>query len=233
MKTDAKNFMLKSLLFLATLISGTPSLKAECIGKIDLGAVFLHVDVLESNKTIKAVNMPGVRADASILIWKGLCLKPSILYAQNGNTDTLTGGCGLGFYIKLDDQFCITPSLGCNFTEFNTTIKYPITEFFSLNLKERFRSVSPYGALEATFTFVPGWRATILGQYVISRTHTKITDFGSTTSRPKGPNYALILEADINEHWSINIAGAYNLSLTKEKHGLRAYGGRLAVAYWF
>jgi hypothetical protein len=42
-----------------------------------------------------------------------------------------------------------------------------------------------------------------------------------------------MLETDINDCWSVNIGGAYNISLSHEKHGLRAYGGRLALAYWF
>ena len=56
---------------------------------------------------------------------------------------------------------------------------------------------------------------------------------GTTKSKPKGSNYGVMIEHDLNDRWSINLGGAYNTSLTKEKHGIRGYGGRLGCAYWF
>ncbi len=70
-------------------------------------------------------------------------------------------------------------------------------------------------------------------QYVWSRTITRIKGFKDTKSSPKGSNYSVMIESDINEKWSVNLGAAYNTSLTKEKHGLRGYGVRWGFAYWF
>lgn len=223
------------LCLLFSLFMGiTHKMSADFCGKVDAGPVFLHVDVLESGHTIKKINMPGIKSDATIIVWKGVCFKPNILYGQQGHQNQLlSGGCGLGHYTPIGDKCSITPSIGCNFTQFRTTIHYPVVPGFTLRLKERFRSVSPYVALDASYCFVPGWRVVACYQYVWSRTHTKIKGFDDSKSSPKGSNYALMIEGDINEKWSINLAGAYNTSLTKEKHGLRGYGVRLGAAYWF
>jgi hypothetical protein len=226
--TSYKHFLLAAFLLLS---SG--SLAAECCAKIEAGPAFLHIDVLESGHTIKKLNMTAIKADASFIIWKGVCLKPTILYARQGHSEIASGGCGIGHYCPINKKFSVTPSIGCNFTQFKTNIYIPVSEFFKLQLRERFHSISPYVSLDASYCFAEGWRVIGIYQYVWSRTWTKIKDFGTDKSRPKGANYALVLERDINDHWSVNIAAAYNVSLTKEKHGLRGYGARLAFAYWF
>lgn len=209
-------------------------LSADFCGKVDAGPTFLHLDVLESGHTIKKINMAAVKADSTLILWKGVCLKPTILYGRQGHPNELiSGGCGLGHYTPITDKCSITPSIGCNFTEFHTTIHYPAAPGFTLRLKERFRSVSPYVALDASFCFCEGWRIVGIYQYVWSKTHTTIKGFDSTNSHPQGSNYALMIEGDINQKWSTNLGAAYNSSLTKEKHGLRGYGARLALAYWF
>lgn len=223
------------LLILTALISLSHSLFADTCGKIDIGPAIIHIDVLESNKTIKKVNMLGVKADGSYLIWKGVCLKGGALYGRQGHSETASGNIGIGHYTPICPTFSFTPSIGCTFTQFHTHLPHP---FFPATLKERFRSISPYLALEATYTIVPGWRISAFYQYAFSRTYTRISSTLlpkslTTKSNPKGPNYSFLLEHDLNEHWSINLGGSYNISLTKEKHGIRAYGGRLAIAYWF
>lgn len=227
-----------SAVLLITAFSGMKgaSLSAECCAKIEAGPAYLHIDVLESGHTIKELNMAAIKADASWIVWKGICLKPSFLYGRQGHSEVASGGCGLGQYIPIGDKCAITPSIGCNFTQFKTNIHLPITEAYKLKLRERFRSVSPYVALDASYCFCKGWRILGIYQYVWSRTWTKIQGLGvdmTDKSRPKGSNYALVLERDINDNWSVNVGAAYNLSLTKEKHGLRACGVRLAIAYWF
>lgn len=224
-----KNLLLLSLSLIISSMADL-SLEAACSSKIDAGPAWVHIDVLESNHTIKKIDMPAIKADSTFLLWKGICLKPAFLYGRINDSETFSGSCGLGHYIPITSTFSITPCIGCTYTQFKTTLD--LNPFF-LDVKERFRSVSPYASLEASYCFMPGWRVCGIFQYVISRTHTTIKGFGTTKSHPKGPNYALVLEHDINANWSINIAGAYNISLTKEKHGLRAYGARIAAAYWF
>jgi hypothetical protein len=210
----------------------------DCLGKADIGPVFLHIDVLESGHTIKKINMAGVKADGYVFLWKGVCLKPTILFGQQGHhNQLLSGGCGLGHYTPIGDKCSLTPSVGCNFTYFRTVIHaiIPLSPEISipLRLKEKFHSVSPYVALDASYCFMKGWRLVGSYQYVWSRTNTKIKGLDDTKSHPSGSNYALMIEGDLNNKWSVNLGAAYNSSLTKEKHGLRGYGMRLGVAYWF
>ncbi len=228
--------------FMCMAFCGTAQAE-DCIGKIEAGPTYLHLDILESGKTIKKVNMPAIRIDGSGMVWKGICVKPSFLYGGKGNTQTLSCGLGAGLVYKPIECLCITPSIGCSYAQFRTTLRVNVPENvrIALNLpenmrvdvREKFYSISPYGSIDITYTIVKGLRICGIFQYVWSDTHTTIKGSGSTTSHPKGQNYALILEKDINERWSINIAGAYNDSLTKEKHGVRAYGARIAAAYWY
>lgn len=229
---STKTFFLNFFLTLFALI--IPKINAEFNGKIDAGPTYLHIDVLESNHTIKKINMPAIKTDGLYLVWNGICLKPTILYAGKGNTQIISGGCGIGQYIPIGEKCSITPSLGCGFTQFKTTIhNYPAFPGVFLDLKERFRSVSPYAAIDASYCFCKGWRIVGAYQYVWSRTHTKIKGFDNTKSSPKGSNYSCMIECDLNDCWSVSLGAAYNSSLTKEKHGLRGYGARLALAFWF
>lgn len=228
-------------LFIAFFTLSSNSIMAQCWAKIEAGPTYLHLDVLESGHTIKEINMGAVKADASFMVWKGITLKPSFLYGRQGHSEIASGGCGIGQYIPLGDKCSITPSIGCNFTQFKTNIHLPIPPMpGKLKLEERFRSVSPYVSLDASYCFAKGWRILGIYQYVWSQSWTKIKGLEqigledmTTKSHPKGSNYALVLERDLNDHWSVSLGAAYNLSLTKEKHGLRAAGVRLGLAYWF
>jgi long-subunit fatty acid transport protein len=74
-------------------------------------------------------------------------------------------------------------------------------------------------------------------QYAWSRTHTKLTHehnkLVSEKSHSCGPNYTLGVEYYVDDHWAINCGIGYNISLSKEKHGLRGKGAKLGVAYYF
>ena len=100
-------------------------------------------------------------------------------------------------------------------------------------VEERFRSCSPYLALELSYTFRPFCRLVLNYQYAWSRTHTTISRIVNEKSHSEGFSYSGMLEHDLNNNWSVSVGGAYNVSLTKEKHGLRAYGCKVGVAYWF
>lgn len=219
-------------IFTSLLLNNTNSF-AETCGKIDIGPVLLHVDVLESGKTVKKINMPGIKADTPFLVWEGICLKPSFLYAGEGNTSIWSAGCGIGHYTPITGNFSVTPIVGVTYTSFKTTFHFPLEPGVTLDLREKFRSISPYVSLEATYTICKGLRLTGVYQYVWSHSDTVIKGMGTTKSNPKGSNYGLVAEYDLNQRWSINVGAAYNESLTKEKHGLRGYGGRLGFAFWF
>lgn len=220
-------------LLIGTILAFSSSLTADICGKIDAGPAWLHIDVLESGKTIQKLNMAAIKADSTAVVWQGLCLKPSLLYGQDGYSEMFSTALGIGHYTPICKQIAITPSVGVTGTLFRTKIKIPVFPGFSIKLKEHFRSLSPYVALDVTYCFAESWRVIGFFQYSWATTDTKITSMGWSQSHAQGPNYALLLEHDLNDSWSVNIGGAYNTSLTREKHGLRAYGVRLAVAYWF
>lgn len=106
-----------------------------------------------------------------------------------------------------------------------------------LETRETFRSKGPFLGIEASLKFCPRWRIIGYFQYSWSNTKTNldIENFAKilAKSSSKGPSYSAMIEHDLNDCWSINFGAAYNISLSKEKHGLRGYGCKLGIAYWF
>lgn len=203
-----------------------------CGGKADIGPAYIHIDVLESGRTVHRMDLAAVKADATIVLWKGLCLKPTLLYGS-GHGYILTTGMGLGFIFPIQKNFCITPSAGYNYTYLRTHITVHTPFFVLHNLKEKFRSNSPYIACDVSYTFCPGWRICGNVQYAWSSTHTTIRPLVSQSSHSNGASYSALLEYDLNCEWSVNVGGAYNSSLSKEKHGIRGAGVKLGLARWF
>lgn len=231
-----KNIFLNVSHIVLTLISSfllffKPMLEARCGGKIDLAAAYVHIDVLESGKTVHSMDLPGVKVDATILIKNGICVKPTVLYAE-GNGSVCTAGIGLGQCIPMfNNRLTLTPYAGCNFTSIRTHTNIPLLGL--KHLKERFRSISPFIALEASYNITDYFRIGGFVQYAWSRTHTLIKRFPNDRSHSEGPNYGVMVEYDITKKWSINVGAGYNLTLTKEKHGIRGAGGKVGVARWF
>lgn len=200
-----------------------------CRGKLDIGPAFVHVDILESEKTVKSIDMPAIRGEGHWLIYQGLALKPTLIYASN-QSELFGGQLGLGYCIPWN-KFLFTPSAGWGYTNFNTRTDVP--PYGLTNQKERFRSNSPYIAFDVSYTFIENWRIAFTAQYMWSRTKTKIAQVGTFHSRPEGPNYAAQLEYDVTHEWSVNVGAAYNISLDRERFGIRGYGIKIGIARWF
>ena len=64
------------LFFSLTALFLTSFLSAEIKGKVDIGPAYLSVDILESGKTEQTLSMGAVKGDATIAVWKGICIKP-------------------------------------------------------------------------------------------------------------------------------------------------------------
>lgn len=212
---------------------------AELRGKADIGAAYVHIDVLQSGKTIKSLDMPGVKGDATVIVWKGLCLKPTVLYSRLNHSHLFCAGGGIGHYTPITKTITLTPTIGCVYTELETKLHLDFN-VFRFRATEKFRSISPYLGLEGTWCFLPSWRVVAQFQYCWSHSDTTIKssdsfikDIGSSKDHAWGPSYAMMIERDINEKWSVHLGGAYNISLSKEKHGIRGYGCKLGIAYWF
>lgn len=218
--------------FLICVSLNAASLSAACCGKVDVGAVFVNLDILESGKTTETLHMYGAKADATVLIWNGVCIKPNLIWAS-GEGELVSASIGLGHCTPIPwvDGLILTPSIGYTYSyvSFHTDFE----QFGLEHLRERFHSDSCYLALDLCYTFCEKW--SLLGSYQYSWSHTltKIEDLGSDKSHCCGPNYSLGLEYSITKQWAVNLGAAYNTSLSKEKHGIRGKGIKLGVAYYF
>jgi len=228
MKKNSINFILFCFLFFSY------NLQAGCCGKLDIGATFIDVDFLTSGRTQKTDHMAGYKGDANIQVIGGVVLKPSFIWAK-GDGELASGTIGIGHYTPIFKGLTLIPSVGVNFSYVRTTIdvKFPELGLILEDQRERFRSVSPYVGLEFCYTFLEKW--TLMGgyQYAWSRTHTKISSLVSDTSHCSGSNYTLGLEYSLDKYWAINLGAGYNVSLSKEKHGIRAKGIKIGLAYYF
>lgn len=198
-------------------------------GRIDVSEALISLDILESGKTIETINMNGLKADAIIAVYKGICIKPGMIIAgTHGQFSSYS--IGLGQYIPVTDSFSVLPSIGVTWSYLHTRVDFP--GFQQFNLKEKFRSTSPFLSLELSYKYCD-WRITGLYQYAWSRTHTTIRPLFSDKSHSEGPNYGLSLEYSVSENWAVNVGAGYNITLSKEKHGLRGKGMKFGLAYYF
>lgn len=223
--------------FVLTLVSLVcfcfQSANAECRGKVDLGGVYVRVDVIESNRTIQTLDMGGFRGDASVLFYKGFCLKPSLLMAWDKDGHHLYNeALGLGHYIPISKELCVLPSIGIACSQMTTELEVELFGF-DFSFKERFSSFSPYIGLDITYSIGDCFLITGVVQYAWARTHTHIKGVAHSKGNSSGPNLGLLFDYYLNQQWSVNLGVGYNSSLSKEKHGLRAKGIKAGVGYWF
>jgi hypothetical protein len=212
----------------------------ESCGKVEVSAAYVHVDFLESKKTIHRMDVPAVKTDLSWKVWNGIVVKPTFLYGHGNHKDeVMQAGGGIGFCVPIDPQLYVVPLVGFNWSHLKTTldINNPFIPLAKLKLTETFRSYSPYVAIEASYTLCKGFRVVGNVQYSWSKTKTTLKPMINPNFKEKshseGFTYSGMVEYDLNDHLSINMGAAYNVSLTKEKHGLRIWGGKLGVAFWF
>lgn len=223
-------------LFTALFCLISISLQGEIRGRADFGVAYLAVDILESGKTIETLYMRGVKGDATILVYQGLAIKPNFLFGW-GHGELSSGGVAVGYYIPMEyfipmcKNFSILPNVGIAFSYLSTHVSFEELELF--HLKERFRSSSPYIGMDFSYTFLEVWSIFGTYQYAWSGTHTKIAKLGSQKSHSCGPNYNLGIEYAITPKWGVNFGVGYNITLSKEKHGLRGKGAKLGMAYYF
>jgi hypothetical protein len=224
---------LKALLLMISLILSSALQADGCAGKIDIAPAFMHIDILESGRTVKRMDMPGVRGELSYRFWKGLYIKPTFIYGHGPSAKggMINGTLSIGFCIPLSESVMVSPSLGVGYSRLWTRVDLPQIQLS--NLKENFKSLSPLAAVDILYTICPSWRISATIQYGWARTHTSIAHVFKGKSNSKGFNYAFLLEKDLNDHWSVNLGAAYSLSLSKEKHGIRGTGLKLGLAYWF
>lgn len=225
---------IRKALFLLGLLIAPQACFAECAGKIELAPAFLHVDVLESGRTVKRMDMPAVRGEFSYIFWEGFYIKPIVVYGHGGSAKggTMIGSLSLGRCIPLNDKITLSPFVGIGYSHLWT--KIDVLDYGMTNLKEKFKSLSPLIGVDAFYTIQKGLRISVSVQYAWARTHTSIENLVKRQkSNSKGFNYAFLIEQDLNDQWSVNVGAAYSLSLSKEKHGIRGTGIKAGLARWF
>lgn len=203
---------------------------ADCRGRVDIGPAYVNVDMLQSGKTKRSIDLRALRCDATFFPFGGLAIKPSGMISD-GKANLSTAALGVGFCFPLTSTLTATPSVGISETRFKSRINF--REYGFLHLRERFYSYGGYGCLDISWTFVEKWRLYGTFQYTWSQVKTTVRPLFKTRTHCKGPSYAVSLERDLNDHFSVTLSGGYNLSLSKEKHGLRGKGVKLGLAYWF
>lgn len=231
-------------LFVCTLLAAGGSLSAGLHGRFDLAPVVMDVKVQEQGHTIKTLDMVGARADATLQVVEGygFVLKPFFMSASGGG-DLIQGGINVGHYTPISEKISVTPIIGWSGSRLNTNLSrefYKQTMFVS-SARERFHASSLNLGLEVAYAFTPSWILTGIYQYGFARTNTRITMnipyMGDKTFYSKGhsqgSNAALVLDYYVTQNWIISAGAAYNNSLSKEKHGLKAFGGKLGIGYYY
>lgn len=216
------------------------SVQAEIRGRVDVGPTLLSVDLLESGKTEETLRMYGLKADATVLVYQGIAIKPTLLFGW-GDGRISSASIAAGYYLPITEKFKVLPNVGYNWSYLSGKTELDVFGFEFKHLRERFRSESSFIGVDLSYAVTPKW--TIIGSYQFAwcKTDTKINHFPYEApiqtihdrSHSSGSNYTLGVEYAYNDQWAINLGAGYNLSLTKEKHGVRGKGLKLGVAYYF
>src|SRR5262249_33768361 len=141
-------YMKMLLLFFSLIAVGSQSLHAQVKGKVDAGPAFMHIDILESGHTVKRMDMWGVRADLCYFLYKGLYVKPVVLYG-NGSAakgGLFTGSLSLGFCLPLNEHITVSPGVGYSYSHLWTKIDFEPLQL--KNLRENFKSQAPFVSLD-------------------------------------------------------------------------------------
>ncbi len=215
------------------LYASFSSLCADTKGKIEVAPSYIHIDIIQASDTVQTLDLIAVRAEAAYVMWKGLYLKPLAMYGKGKHAEFSTAGINLGSCIPLCDKFTLAPSIGINYSNLNATVFLDFGELGTFKLHENFEGWAPYISLELVYCIQTDLRLSFSGQYAWSRSETTVKNFFTDTSDAQGPAYALMLEYDFNPCWSVNIAGAYNESFSKQKNGIRGRGTKVGLVRWF
>ncbi len=239
--------MIRSNWIASTVVAGLLAcVNLSAHGRIDAGPIYVHVDVLEHGKSIDKLDMEGFRADGYFQIYSGLIFKPAFAIA-GGRGQYYAGTAAIGFYIPMGeltpflDGLSFLPQVGFTGSRLKTHVNLPIPQAVIVipGVLEIFRSTTEFVGLEATYqllsnvsvsgSVIYGWSATV------TTLQKEVTPLGilrvKSPSNTKGFSYSAMVDYQFTEHWSVNVAGAYNLMLSQENHGIRSSGVRAGLGY--
>lgn len=236
-------------LIIATLpLNAHETTKPQRRGKIDIGPVFVKTKVFYDEQTRDDIDLWGVKANSTILLYKGLVFKPTIVTAH-GQGDFTSGGAAFGFYIPIE-RFSIQPVAGINFTNLSFASQ-PLVPIPGSHTKreQRFNSRTPYIGIHFSFKPNPCWLFSFSFEYGWSHSKTTIrgnipnlnlatvkTDANGVIRSDEdssGPSVAFGIDYYIYDNISVNLGIAYNRVAAKNKNGIRGHGIRLGTGYVF
>lgn len=223
---------LVSTLFFTVLTPLIP-LKADTNGKFEVGVSYVHIDLIESDMTMKEIDMPAIRIEGAWTFGKGIYIKPFGMYGKKDESELTTVGASLGVCMPVGKCFLVSPTIGINYTHLITTIDLAFGDSFFYTADETFKGWAPNIGLEITYRILSNLRLSLSAQYAWSRSETDIKEIFDVTSDSQGPAYATMIEYDFSACWSVNLAAAYNESYSKEKNGIRGRGLKLGLVRWF
>ncbi|MCB1118605.1 MAG: hypothetical protein KDK65_01455 [Chlamydiia bacterium] len=232
--------MKKTLLSLCLVLCGTLSaLSFDPKGRVDVGAAYFNIRVLENREPIQEMDLWGGRADATILpiSGSGIALKPTIYGAGKGTDDFFGTGIAIGHYTPILKRLCLLPAIGYTYTELGTRITLE-TPFGPLTgVKERFRSNSLFVSADLQLKLKESLYATGIFQYAWASSTTTLTHENLPKQRFKGnssgPGVALVLDYYFRKNWSLSVAAGYNRSLDDALFGIEGFGLKIGLAYCF
>jgi len=214
----------------------------ECRGKIDTGPTYVNIDVLQNGRTIRSLDLFAWKADLFYRIISGFSVKASGLIG-GGDARFFTAGGSVGFCFPVFERINLFPNIGYCGGRFHSTIDLPIEVAPGMHIhiqdvNEHVKSSGPFIGLDGTFKIDETWRIILVFQYAWSKVHTHFTKHkdgidAHYDSRTRGPNYAAVIEHDIADNWSLSFGVGYNLTISKDKEGLRGKGAKAGIVYWF
>jgi hypothetical protein len=183
--------------------------------------------------------MGGARFDATVQVIDGwpILFRPNAFFAL-GDGNIYSGTLGVGVYVPTWwDWLTFIPSNGVTYSHLHTYVDLLVdTPFGSIsipNQKEKFESTSYFLSLDTVIKFNEQNYFTFITQYAWSRTHTTVGNLVYAKGRSDGINIAAVYDYYMTKNWVISAAGAYNKSLSHEKHGIKAFGAKLGISYYF
>jgi len=230
----------------------------QLMGQVTAGPTLFRVDVVEDGTTTQEIGMYGIRGDGTFLPFKdsGFAIKPTGSYGR-GDGDFVSYGIGVGYYIPFCESICkncyFVPIAGLSWTDLRTHIDLAASEFnpalpdslIFRDIREKFDSNSRYLGFElmcqvskslwTTFVYQYAWASgdTVLQsqqlQDVLGLPDGKFVSKGQT----QGSNFALVFDYYFNDNVLMQIAGGVNTSLDENRFGIRAYGLKLGIGYYF
>ena len=225
--------------FVSLLVASTLPLQAGLKGKVDIGPAYVHLETIVDNRTFSKTDLGAIKFDGNVYNDQGWGSKLSVLQSvwdmDSTGEDATTIQLAVGRYIPVTSCLTLFPEVGIGWSSITTDLELATM----IPLKRVSKSPGYFIGFEGCYSitkcfrfcgqFLWGWTK-IKSEFKTKESNQLVNTVHSTGS---GPVLSALLEYDLNNRWSVNIGGAYNLSWDDDNNGLRAWGGKAGIAYWF